>query len=240
MGKVFLIGAGPGDPELMTLKAARALRSADVVLIDELVSRGCLAHARSDARVVEVGKRGGCKSTPQAFIEKLLVLYSKEKIVARLKGGDPFVFGRGAEELAVLQAAGVEVEVIPGITAGIGVPATLGIPVTHRAVARGVTFVTAHTRDGSEPDWRSLARSGTTLVIYMGLRNFERIRQTLVAQLGPDMPACIIENGTLATQRQAIATLGTLSSEGFKGPALIVVGEVVRFARATRAERKAA
>jgi len=224
----------------MTLKAARALGAADVILIDELVSRGCLAHARSDARIIEVGKRGGCESTPQAFIEKLLVLYSREKIVARLKGGDPFVFGRGAEELAVLEAAGVEVEIIPGITAGIGVPAMLGIPVTHREVARGVTFVTAHTKDGSEPNWRSLARSGTTLVIYMGLRNFERIRQALVAELGPHKPACIIENGTLATQRQAVATLGTLSSEGFKGPALIVVGEVVRFARAVRAERKAA
>src|SRR6185503_8563936 len=137
MGKVFLIGAGPGDPELMTLKAARALGCADVILIDELVSRGCLAHARSDAKVIEVGKRGGCRSTPQAFIEKLLVLYSREKIVARLKGGDPFVFGRGGEELQALLEQGIEVEVIPGITAGIGVPAMLGIPVTHRDVARG-------------------------------------------------------------------------------------------------------
>src|ERR1044071_4966685 len=116
MGKVFLVGAGPGDPELMTLKAARALGVADVILIDELVSRGCLAHARSDARIIEVGKRGGCASTPQAFIEKLLVLYSKEKIVARLKGGDPFVFGRGAEELEALVAQGIDVEVIPGTT----------------------------------------------------------------------------------------------------------------------------
>src|SRR4051812_38414103 len=185
MGKVFLIGAGPGDPELMTLKAARALGLADVILIDELVSRGCLAHARSDARIIEVGKRGGCKSTPQAFIEKLLGLHAREKIVARLKGGDPFVFGRGAEELAALEAAGIEVEIIPGITAGIGVPAMLGIPVTHREVARGVTFVTAHTKDGCEPDWRNLARPGMTLVIYMGLRNFERTRQALVAKFGP-------------------------------------------------------
>jgi uroporphyrin-III C-methyltransferase len=235
MGKVFLIGAGPGDPELMTLKAARALGSADVILIDELVSRGCLAHARSEARVIEVGKRGGCKSTPQAFIEKLLVLHAKEnRIVARLKGGDPFVFGRGAEELAALEAAGIEVEIIPGITAGIGVPAMLGIPVTHRAVARGVTFVTAHTKDGAEPDWRSLARSDTTLVIYMGLHSFERIRKALVAKFGPRKPACIIENGTLSSQRQRIGTLGALSSEGLRGPAIIVVGEVVRFARAQK------
>src|SRR3954467_9321000 len=176
MGKVFLIGAGPGDPELMTLKAARALGMAHVILIDELVSRGCLAHARSDARGGEVGKRGGCASTPQQFIERLMVLHAKKgKIVARLKGGDPFVFGRGGEEMQALIAAGVQVEVIPGITAGIGVPATLGIPVTHRSLARGVTFVTAHTRDGSEPNWQVLARSGATLVIYMGIARLAHI-----------------------------------------------------------------
>src|SRR5712692_3277224 len=133
MGKVFLIGAGPGDPELMTLKAARALGAADVVLVDELVNRGCLAHARSDAKVIEVGKRGGCKSTPQVFIEKLMVTFARTgQTVARLKGGDPFVFGRGGEEMQALAAEGIEVVVIPGITAGIGVPAALGIPVTHR------------------------------------------------------------------------------------------------------------
>ena len=158
MGKVYLIGAGPGDPELMTLKAARALGAADVVLIDDLASRGCLAHARSDAKVIEVGKRGGCKATPQDFIERLMVQYAQQgKIVARLKGGDPFIFGRGGEELTKLRAAGIEVEVIPGITAGIGAPATLGIPVTHRDVARGVIFITGHTRDGAEPDWPALA-----------------------------------------------------------------------------------
>ncbi|HXU41885.1 MAG TPA: uroporphyrinogen-III C-methyltransferase [Burkholderiales bacterium] len=241
MGKVFLIGAGPGDPELMTLKAARALGSADVVLIDELVSRGCLAHARSDARIIEVGKRGGCKSTPQAFIEKLLVLYSREKIVARLKGGDPFVFGRGAEELAVLEAAGVEVEIIPGITAGIGVPAMLGIPVTHREVARGVTFVTAHTKDGAAPNWPALVAGGTTLVFYMGLKNLPGIVAGLLAAgMRADTPACVIENGTLKTQRQQVATLGTLSAREFQGPALVIVGEVVRFARVAQAQRKAA
>lgn len=227
MGKVFLIGAGPGDPELMTLKAARALGSADVILIDELVSRGCLAHARSDARVIEVGKRGGCQSTPQAFIEKLLVLYSKEsKVVARLKGGDPFVFGRGGEELQALLAQGIEVEVIPGITAGIGVPAALGIPITHRGLTRGVTFVSGH---GGEADWSALARSGMTLVFYMGLKNLPAIVAGLLgAGMRADTPACVIENGTLKTQRQRLATLGTLSGEGFKGPALVVVGEVVR------------
>jgi len=228
-GKVFLIGAGPGDPELMTLKAARALGLADVVLIDDLVSRGCLAHARSDARIIEVGKRGGCKSTPQAFIEKLLLLYSKEgKTVARLKGGDPFVFGRGGEEAEALKAHGIEVEVIPGITAGIAVPAALGIPVTHRQVTHGVTFVTGH---GAEIDWAALARCRTTLVIYMGLKNLEGISSRLIAAgLNPGTPACIIENGTLGTQRQLVTTLGGLSAAGFEGPAIIVIGEVVRFA----------
>ncbi|MEA3194678.1 MAG: uroporphyrin-III C-methyltransferase [Betaproteobacteria bacterium] len=242
MGKVYLIGAGPGDPELMTLKAARALGRADVVLVDELVNRGCLAHARFDAKVIEVGKRGGCKSTPQAFIEKLLVQYAKQGMtVARLKGGDPFVFGRGGEELEALIAQGIEVEVIPGITAGLGVPAALGIPVTHRDAARGVTFVTGHTRDGEAPNWEALARSGTTLVVYMGLKNFEHIVASLLAAgMGAQTPACVIENGTLKTQRQRVATLGTLSAQGFQGPAILVIGEVVRFARARLAERKAA
>ncbi len=233
MKKVFLIGAGPGDPELMTLKAARTLRTADVVLVDELVNRGCLAHARSDARIIEVGKRGGCKSTPQVFIEKLLIQYSRVgKTVARLKGGDPFVFGRGGEEMQALMEAGIEVEVIPGITAGIGVPAALGIPVTHRELARGVTFVTGHTKNAAEPDWEALARSGTTLVIYMGLRRLQEICLALQkGGLSGKTPACIIENGTLKTQRQLVSTLGELSAAGFAGPAIVVVGDVVRFAK---------
>jgi uroporphyrin-III C-methyltransferase len=233
-GVVTLIGAGPGDPELLTLKAARALAAADVILVDDLVSRGCLAHARPHARIVEVGKRGGCKSTPQAYIERLLVLYSKEnKRVVRLKGGDPFVFGRGGEEVEALRAQGIEVEVIPGITAGTAVPASIGIPVTHRKLARGVTFVTGHTQDAAEPNWRALAASGTTLVIYMGLKNLQKILASLkAAGMDPATPACIIENGTCGDQRQRVATLGTLSADGFAGPALIVVGEVVRFARA--------
>jgi len=216
--RVTLIGAGPGDPELLTLKAARAL-----------------------ARIIEVGKRGGCKSTPQAFIEKLLILYAKErKNVVRLKGGDPFVFGRGGEEVEALRSQGIEVEVIPGITAGIAVPASLGIPVTHREFARGVTFLTGHTKDGTEPDWQALARSRTTLVIYMGLKGLEKILSSLTAAgLDPATPACIIENGTLHSQRERVATLGTLSGEGFAGPALIVIGEVVRFARAAAAAKVA-
>jgi uroporphyrin-III C-methyltransferase len=245
MGKVFLIGAGPGDPELMTLKATRALRTADVVLVDELVNRGCLAHARSGARIIEVGKRGGCKSTPQVFIEKLLIQYSKAgKTVARLKGGDPFIFGRGGEEMQALMEAGIAVEVIPGITAGIGVPAALGIPVTHREIARGVTFVTGHTKDGEEPNWEALGRSGTTLVVYMGLRRLEQIvSQLRTAGLSGATPACAIENGTLETQREIVSTLAELPAAAAQArlasPAIIVVGEVVRFARLSALEPKA-
>ena len=236
-GKVYLIGAGPGDPELMTLKAARALAAADVILIDELVSRGCLAHARSDARVVEVGKRGGCTSTPQEFIERLMILHARQgKVVARLKGGDPFVFGRGGEEMQALIAAGIEVEVIPGITAGIGVPATLGIPVTHRSLARGVTLVTAHTKDGAEPNWEALVRSAATLIIYMGIARLDHIvRQLSDAGMSHAMPACVIENGTLANQRQVVSVLselpGAVRAEGIGSPAIIVIGEIVRLAQ---------
>lgn len=230
MGKVYLIGAGPGDPELMTLKAARALGRCDVVLVDDLVHRGCLAHAKPGARIIEVGKRCGRYATSQVFIEKTLVETAKAgHTVARLKGGDPFVFGRGGEELATLLGAGIEVEVIPGITAGTAVPAALGIPVTHRAFAHGVTFVTGH---GADIDWATLARSKTTLVIYMGLRNLENIVSSLrAAGMEPSTPACIIENGTLYTQRRLVTTLGRLSGAGFRGPALIVIGDVVRFAQ---------
>jgi uroporphyrin-III C-methyltransferase len=239
--RVTLIGAGPGDPELMTLKAARALAAADVVLVDELVNRGCLAHVRSGVRIIEVGKRGGCKSTPQAFIEKLLVQHAKQgRNVVRLKGGDPFVFGRGGEEVEALRGQGIEVEVIPGVTAGTAVPASLGIPVTHRKFVRGVTFVTGHTKDGVGPNWQALARSGTTLVIYMGLKSLEKTLSALKeAGMDPALPACVIENGTLHSQRQRVATLGTLSGVGFGGPALIVIGDVVRFA-SVRDEMQAA
>ena len=241
-GKVLLVGAGPGDPELMTLKAVRALGAADVVLVDELVSPECLVHMRAGAKIIEVGKRGGCRSTPQAFIDRLLVRYAKHgKNVVRLKGGDPFVFGRGGEEAEMLRAHGIDVEIIPGITSGTAVPATLGIPVTHRGLARGVAFLTGH--EGAAPDWNALVRSGTTLVIYMGLKNLERIVSSLrAAGMDPATPACVIENGTLASQRQRVATLGTLSADGFDGPALIVIGDVVRHARgaAARIDARAA
>ena len=240
-GKVVLVGAGPGDPELLTLKAVRVLGTADVVLVDELVSRACLAHVRPGARIIEVGKRGGCRSTPQAFIERLLVRYARQgKNVVRLKGGDPFVFGRGGEELEALRVQGIHTEVIPGITAGTAVPAAFGIPVTHRGLARGVTFLTGHTQDGSEPDWVALVRCGTTLVIYMGLKNLKRIVAGLKGA-GMDLatPACLVENGTLASQKHCVATVGTLSATGFTGPALIVIGDVVRLAHGAANQIKA-
>jgi len=237
-GKVYLMGAGPGDPELMTLKAARALGRADVVLVDALVNRGCLAHARSDARIVEVGKRTG-SGTSQAFIEKVMVQTARNGLtVARLKGGDPFIFGRGGEELRALIDAGVEVEVIPGITAGIGVPAALGIPLTHRELAHGVTFVTGH---GAELDWQALVRSKTTLVIYMGLANLGAIVRALEsAGMDPATPACLIENGTLGNQRQVVTRLEALSGAGFRGPALIVIGAVVALAGLPELRREVA
>ncbi len=235
VGKVYLIGAGPGDPELLTLKAVRALALADVVLIDDLVDRTVLAHA-PQARVVPVGKRGGCKSTPQAFIEKLMVrLARRGAVVARVKGGDPFVFGRGGEEVLALAAAGIECTVVPGITSGVGVPAALGIPVTHRDMARGVTFVTAHTRDGSGPDWAALARTGTTLVIYMGMQRIVEITAALVAAGIGSTPAAVIEHGTTAAERSVIGSVSTIALQaaaaGLGSPALIVVGDVVALAR---------
>ena len=233
-GRVCLIGAGPGDPELLTLKAVRALAAADVVLIDDLVDRRVLEHA-PQARVIAVGKRGGCKSTPQAFIEKLMVrLARRGAVVARVKGGDPFVFGRGGEEVLALAAAGIECSVIPGITAGVGVPASLGIPVTHRDLARGVTFVTAHSRDGGAPDWAALARTATTLVIYMGMQRIAAITAALVEAGMAATPAAVIEHGTTARERSVTGCVENIAAKaaaaGLGSPALIVIGAVVDLA----------
>jgi uroporphyrin-III C-methyltransferase len=240
-GKVYLVGAGPGDVELLTLKAVRALGEADAVLLDDLVDRGVLRFARPQARVVGVGKRGGCRSTSQAFIEKLMVrLAMAGHTVARVKGGDPLVFGRGGEETAALRARGIEVEVVSGITAGMGATAAMGIPLTHRETCDGVTFVTGHTRDGRQPDWRALAAGGTTLVIYMGVANLAAIVGGLLdGGLPPATPAAAIQNGTLPSQKSVISTLSTLAGgmahAGIGSPAVIVIGDVVRFAPSERA-----
>jgi len=241
-GKVYLLGAGPGDPELLTLKAVRALARADVVLIDDLVNRAVLEHVRPQARIVEVGKRGGCKSTPQAFIQKLMLRLARSgRVVARVKGGDPFVFGRGGEELEALRAAGVDCEVINGITAGIAAPAALGIPVTHRDYAVGVTFVTGHTKSGGGPNWQALAATGTTLVIYMGIANLAGIcGDLLAAGMRADMPAAAIQSGTCEEQREVVATLGLLHrmvvAAGLSSPAIVVIGEVARLAHGAKGE----
>lgn len=241
-GKVYLVGAGPGDPELLTLKAARVLGEADVVLIDDLVNSAMLAHARVDARIVHVGKRGGCKSTPQAFIEKLLVAEARHgNVVVRLKGGDPFVFGRGGEEVAALAAAGVACEVVNGISAGIAAPTMLGIPVTHRDAGRGVAFVTGHARGGEKVNWAALARSGLTLVIYMGVAQCEHIVAELLAGgMYADTPAVAIQNATLPDQRSVTSRLDYLATDIRAGeitsPAILVIGKVVDLAVVLREE----
>ncbi len=239
-GKVYLVGAGPGDVELLTLKAVSAIGAADVVLLDDLVNREVLRFARPHAKVIEVGKRGGCRSTPQAFIERLMVrLATAGKTVARLKGGDPFVFGRGGEEMIALRGAGIEVEIVSGITAGLGATAALGIPVTHRGACTGVTFVTGHTRDGRSADWRTLAASGTTLVIYMGVANLAATaRELLAGGLPGATPAAAIQNGTLPAQKSVVTTLARFAVDvhkaGLKSPAIMVIGEVVNLAQAGR------
>jgi uroporphyrin-III C-methyltransferase len=241
-GKVWLIGAGPGDPELLTLKAVRALGEADVALVDDLVNREILRHLRNDVRLIEVGKRGGCRSTPQAFIEKQMICYARLGcIVARVKGGDPHVFGRGGEEAQALRAAGVEVEVVSGITAGIAAPAALGIPVTHRDCARGVTLVTGHTNNCEEPNWQALAASGTTLVVYMGVSRLAGICAALrEAGMAGDTPVALIQDGTLATQHSVVTSLAGASAAAaqneIRSPAIIVIGDVVRYANKASAQ----
>jgi uroporphyrin-III C-methyltransferase len=233
-GTAFLVGAGPGDPELLTFKAARAIAAADWLLVDDLVDERVLAHAGPAARVLRVGKRGGCRSTPQAFIERLMIrLARRGQVVARVKGGDPFVFGRGGEEIAALRAAGIPTEVIPGVTAGTAAPAALGIPITHRGLARGVILVTGHNAGDDEPDWERLAACGLTLVIYMGLARLAHIVARLRAGgLAASTPAALVGAATLPGERAIVATLGELAplATGFPRPAIVVIGEVVRLA----------
>jgi len=237
-GSCTLVGAGPGDPELLTLQAMRAIASATVLLVDDLVSEAIVALAPRHARVVRVGKRGGCQSTPQAFIEKLMLMAVQEgETVVRLKGGDPFIFGRGGEEVEHLRAAGIEVRVVNGITAGLAAPASLGIPLTHRDHAHGVLFITGHTQPGtSGPDWRLLAATAhsarLTLVIYMGMGSAAHIQQELCTGLPASTPVAIIERASQPGQRHATTTLDQLADtilcEGLGSPSIIVVGDVVR------------
>jgi len=237
-GQCTLVGAGPGDPELLTLKALKAIQAATVLFVDDLVNPAIVAFAQSSARIVYVGKRGGCKSTPQAFIEKLMVMAVKEgDNVVRLKGGDPFIFGRGGEEIEALHDAGVEVTVVNGITSGLAAMTSLKVPLTHRDHAHGVVFVTGHAKPGDEgTDWALLASTAAqaklTLVIYMGVAGSEQIQAELLLGLAASTPVAIIQNASLPIQRHAVATLGTLRStidrEGLQSPSVIVVGDVLQ------------
>jgi uroporphyrin-III C-methyltransferase len=202
------------------------------------VSREVVDHAPKTARIVYVGKRGGCKSTPQAFIEKLMLMAAREgENVVRLKGGDPFIFGRGGEEVEHLRAAGVHVEVINGITSGLAAVTSLGVPLTHRDHAQGVIFLTGHAQKGAEPpDWKALAAAARdarlTLVIYMGVSNAGRIQQDLLSGLPAQTPVAIVQRASLPDQRHAVTSLGelvaTIEREGLASPSVIVVGDVVR------------
>lgn len=231
--KVWLVGAGPGDPELLTLKAVKALRQAEIVLIDDLVNPAVLEHSHA-ARIIPVGKRGGCRSTPQAFIHRLMLRYARQgKCVVRLKGGDPCIFGRGSEEADWLAARGIEVEIVNGITAGLAGATSCGIPLTLRGTARGVTLLTAHTQDDSALNWAALAQSGTTLVIYMGVAKLADIRTGLLAGGMPgEIPVAMIESASLPQQRECRSRLTSMLDDAaafaLKSPAILVIGEVVQ------------
>ncbi|HZX81149.1 MAG TPA: uroporphyrinogen-III C-methyltransferase, partial [Lysobacter sp.] len=244
-GRVILVGAGPGDAGLLTLRALRVLNQADVVLHDRLVGRDVLARIRRDAELIDVGKRAGDPDgvdghhATQSHIHALMIEHARAgQTVVRLKGGDPFVFGRGGEELEALAANGIEFEVVPGITAALACAAYAGIPLTHRAHARSVRFLTAHAKDGGdEPDWASLATPGQTLAVYMGVAAAARVSGRLVAHgLDAATPVAIVENGARASQRVVVGTLGVLGElvreHAVASPALLIVGEVAALAPA--------
>ena len=237
-GRVALVGAGPGDPGLLTLRALRLLNEADIILHDRLVSPEVLALARRDAELVEVGKQvGGDHDATQERIHTLLVDHARAgKRVVRLKGGDSFVFGRGGEELEALHARGIDFEVVPGITAAIACGAYAGIPLTHREHAQSVRFITAHCKDSDDTlDWRALAQERQTLAFYMGVAGLEKIRDRLVAHgRAPDTPFAIVENGSRPEQRVIVGTLAELPElarlHSVRSPALLILGEVAALA----------
>ena len=234
-GTVYLVGAGPGDDGLMTLRGAELVSRADVILFDKLIPPGALDGARGDAELIDVGKIGGGKQVPQEVTEDLIVEHARAgRSVVRLKGGDPFVFGRGGEEVQRCLAEGIPVEVVPGVTAGIAAPAYAGIPVTQRLVSSAVAFVTGHEnpdKPETQIDWPALAAFPGTLVFYMGVRSLPKIAERLVeGGRSADEAAAVIERGTLPGQRQVIATLGTIAeaaaAQEISAPAITVVGEV--------------
>jgi uroporphyrin-III C-methyltransferase / precorrin-2 dehydrogenase / sirohydrochlorin ferrochelatase len=238
-GSVVLVGAGPGDPGLLTLAGLRALQDADVILHDRLVSDEVLALARRDATRVPVGKEAGAHSVAQARIQELMIEHARAgRRVVRLKGGDPFIFGRGGEELEALRAEGIPYEVVPGITAALACAAYAGIPLTHRRHAQSLRLVTAHCGDSVDTiDWTSLARDRQTLVFYMGASRLAAIGEGLIGHgRDPSTPVAIVENGSRADQRVTVATLEELADVAARGgtrsPALLIVGEVAALADA--------
>lgn len=235
-GKVILLGAGPGDLDLLTLKAAKALAQADILLLDDLANPD-LASLAPQARVIHVGKRGGCKSTPQDFIQRLMRRYAlRGQTVVRAKGGEVLLFGRAGEEMTYLRQAGVTVEVVNGISSGLAAAASLGMSLTHRQHCQGVTFVTAHAQDHSEPDWAALAATGTTLVIYMGMSRIDSLSTALLQHLPAHTPAAIVQWASTAQERRLVCPLSRLAGQahaaGFGSPGIILVGGAVAEAEA--------
>ncbi|MCR9220288.1 MAG: siroheme synthase CysG [Alphaproteobacteria bacterium] len=240
-GRVVIVGAGPGDPDLLTLKALQAMQRADVVLHDSLIGPQILDYVRRDAERIAVGKRKGAHSLTQDTINALMARHAAAgRVVVRLKGGDPFVFGRGGEEKAFLEARGVPVEIVPGVTAAVGAGAVAGIPLTHREDAQSVTFATGWFKGGApDLDWSALARPGQTLAVYMGVGTAGVIAERLIAHGAPaDRPAAVVEKATLPDQRVLIGRLDGLArliaERQVAGPALLIVGDVVRRADAAR------
>jgi len=232
-GKVFLIGAGPGDLELLTLRAVRMIKEADVLMLDELVNPNIIDFAKPQAEVLHVGKRAGVKSVTQAVICQQMVAFARAGLcVARIKGGDPFVFGRGGEELTNLLQEGIEVSLANGISAGLAAPAMFGIPLSHREHAHSITFVTGHDGGGDHLNWHALASNGGTLVIFMGLRRVESIvRNLLVNGMSPYIAAAAIERATTPDQRSVFCQLSDLPDairrENISSPAILIIGKVV-------------
>ncbi len=235
-GKVYIIGAGPGDPGLITVRAVECLRKSDVVVYDYLVSRDILGLAGKGARSIYVGKKGGDHTVSQEILNQILVKEACDgNIVSRLKGGDPFIFGRGGEEAEVLSEAGIPFEIIPGVTSAIAVPAYAGIPLTHRGFTSSVTFVTGHedpTKDGSNIDWENISVVGT-VVFLMGVKNLTHIVTNLIKNgRDPGTPAALIRWGTTADQETLTGTLGNIAEmaeeKNFSPPAIFVVGDVVK------------
>jgi uroporphyrin-III C-methyltransferase len=237
-GRVWLVGAGPGDPELLTIKALKALQAADVVVHDGLVSDEVLALAPAGAQRISVAKRKSRHTYSQDEISRMLTAFALEGLnVVRLKGGDPFIFGRGGEELEACREAGVECVIVPGVTAALAAGASAGAPLTHRGSAQAVTFVTGHAAKGGEPDldWDALSRPNQTVVVYMGLSMAAPIAARLMAA-GRDgtTPALIVENASRAEERRIVTTLAGLpdAASALNGPALLIVGEAMALAQA--------